>query len=228
MTRCPRASKAAATSPAISRRSGSPTVVRRQPVSSRLGSPHSSCAMSARVARRPWSKLRSSAIWRTTPEHTATAAGGAGASLPSEGIRIWSGGRARPRSMARRISAARPWARWRPSTPRVPRSSSPLRGGRCEMARSPRSESTMRRGRLVSAAVRSRHAATSWATARERRDMPRMSPSFHHASSGTRAGVRSPSTWSHSFRAHSRRPSARSRSVSTSRSSSRWATSLRA
>ena len=34
--------------------------------------------MSARVARRPWSKSRSSAIWRTTPEQTATAAGGAG------------------------------------------------------------------------------------------------------------------------------------------------------
>ena len=62
--------------------------------------------MSARVARSPWSKSRSSAIWRTTPEHTATAAGGAGASRPSEGIRIWSGGRARPRSTARMISAA--------------------------------------------------------------------------------------------------------------------------
>ena len=92
----------------------------------------------------------------------------------------------------------------------------------------PRSESTMRRGRLVSAAVRSRHAATSCATARERRDMLRMSPSFHQASSGTRAGVRSPSTSSHSLRAHSNRPSARRRSVSTARSSRRWATSLTA
>ena len=155
--------------------------------------------MSARVARRPWSKSRSSAIWRTTPEHTATAAGGAGASRPSDGMRIWSGGRSRPRSTARMISAARPWARCRPSMPRVPRSSSALRGGRCDRASSPRSDSTMRRGRLVSAAVRSRHAATSCATARERRDMPRMSPSFHHASSGTRAGARSPSTWSHSL-----------------------------
>ena len=36
--------------------------------------------MSARVASSPWSKSRSSAIWRTRPEHTATAAAGAGAS----------------------------------------------------------------------------------------------------------------------------------------------------
>ena len=73
--------------------------------------------MSARVARSPWSKSRSSAIWRTTPEHTATAAAGATASRPSVGIRIWSGGSPRPRLTAARISAARPWARCRPSTP---------------------------------------------------------------------------------------------------------------
>ena len=50
----------------------------------------------------------------------------------------------------------------------------------------------MRRGRLLAAAVRSRQAATSWATARWRRDMLRMSPSFHQASSGLRAGARWP------------------------------------
>ena len=53
----------------------------------------------------------------------------------------------------------------------------PLRDGE-----QPRSESTMRRGRLDSAAVRSRQAATSCATPRLRRDMLRMSPSFHQAS----------------------------------------------
>ena len=152
MTRCPRSSKAAATSPAMSRRSGSPTMARRQPVSSRLGSPQSSCAMSARVASRPWSKSRSSAIWRTTPEQTATAAGGAWR-VPAL--------RGHPDLLRREGEAALdgledlgrpPWARWRPSTPRVPRSSSLLRGGRCVIASSPRSERTMRRGRLFSAA----------------------------------------------------------------------------
>ena len=52
----------------------------------------------------PWSKSRSSAIWRTTPEHTATAAAGAGASRPSDGMRICSGPAARPAPTASRIS----------------------------------------------------------------------------------------------------------------------------
>ena len=76
--------------------------------------------------------------------------------------------------------------------------------------------------------MRSRHAATSCATPRERRDMLRMSPSRHHASSGSRAVARSPRTSSHSERAHSRRPISCKRWVRTAWSSRRWATSLTA
>ena len=78
----PRRRRRPPTSPPMSRRSGSPATGAASPSSSRLGSPHSSWATSARVASSAWSKSRSSAIWRTSPEQTATAAAGAGVSRP--------------------------------------------------------------------------------------------------------------------------------------------------
>ena len=171
--------------------------------------------MSARVASRAWSKSRSSAIWRTSPEHTATAAGGAWASRPSEGMRMRSAGASSPRCDG--LAGSRPPAlgpgagrrrRGRAAAP--PRSAA----GAARWPAAPRSESTMapRPVGLGRACVRATRPPPG-----PRRGSGATCCGCPPASTtpprGRAGGVRSVSTWSHSSRAQSRRPSALRRSA---------------
>ena len=195
-TRWPRRSKAAATSPAMSRRSGSPTMVRRQPVSRRLGSSQSSWAMSARVASR---RLVEVEVVGDLAHQARAHGDGAGRGRrvpPRRRHADLVGGRARARGgRPPRISAARPWARWRPSTPAgapelVRVVGRPLRDRQQPEVGQHHAPGPVRSPRPCARAT----PRPPGPPPRERRDMLRMSPSFHHASSGTRAGVRSLST----------------------------------